>query len=273
MERPADPDDPYARVSYRRLIAWPERLVREKPLFERLLASAPERTLVDLGCGTGEHAFLFASLGFSVTGIDRSEAQLAAAREMTADVAERPRFAEGDLSDLDAALGTARFGAAVCLGNTLPHLQTRGELRAFFDGLARHLLPGAPFLLQALNYRRILDHKVRALPVNVRPGEAAGEEIVFLRLMTPREDGSLLFHPTTLLFRPEAETPLEVVASRSVPLHPWTAEELEPALAESGFSAEARWGGMREEPYDAGASADLVLLARRASLLTAPGTA
>lgn len=257
-----DPGDPYSRLDYRRVIAWPERLVREKPLFERLFASAPDRSVLDLGCGTGEHAFLFASFGMRVTGVDLSEEQIRAARETAEDLVERPRFLSGDLRGLDALLGDDRFGAAVCIGNTIPHLQTPADLDLFLGGLARHIQPGAPFLLQLLNYRRILDAKVRALPVNVRPGEREGEEIVFLRLMTPQPDGSLLFHPTTLRYTASAETPLEIVSSRSVRLHPWTLEELEPALLSSGFSIDERWGGMRSERYSAAESPDLVLVAR-----------
>lgn len=263
MAAPPDPEDPYSRLNYRRVIAWPERLLREKPLLESVLSTAPEKSVLDLGCGTGEHAHLFASLGYRVLGIDRSDEQLRAARETEPAGPEPPRFAAGDLTDLDAALGDSLFGAAVCLGNTLPHLQTTSSLGAFLLGLARHLLPGAPFLLQVLNYRKILDARVRALPVNVRPGEAEGEEIVFLRLMTPQADGSLLFNPTTLRYRPGAEPPLEVVSARNVTLHPWTADELEPALAGCGFLIAERWGGMRKEPYLAAESGDCVLLARR----------
>jgi SAM-dependent methyltransferase len=258
-----DPDDPYSRLNYRRVIAWPERLVRERPLFEEVLAAAPRKSLLDLGCGTGEHAFLLASLGYAVTGIDRSGEQLRAAQETEMEIAPRPRFLDGDLRDLDAALGEDRFGAAVCLGNTLPHLQSRAELDAFLDGLARHLLPGAPFLLQVLNYRRILESKVRALPVNVRPGEREGEEIVFVRLMTPQEDGSLLFNPATLRYRPGSEQPLEVVSARNVRLHPFTLDELSPALEAHGFTVKERWGGMKREAYSPGESSDLVLLTRR----------
>ena len=84
-----------------------------------------------------------------------------------------------------------------------------------------------------------------------------------LRLMTPQPDGSLLFAPTTLLHRPGAEPPLQVVSSREVRLHPWTLEELEPAMTRHGLGVEETRGGMRDEPYLPAESSDLVLLARR----------
>ena len=38
--------DPYSRVEYRRLIAWPKRIQREWSLLERVLSSGPSRRVV-----------------------------------------------------------------------------------------------------------------------------------------------------------------------------------------------------------------------------------
>src|SRR4051794_19554398 len=58
-------------------------------------------TLLDLGCGTGQHALLLAGRGYSVVGIDRSEEMLASARARLAKVAtaldHRVEFAAGDI--------------------------------------------------------------------------------------------------------------------------------------------------------------------------------
>ena len=43
--------DPYARVEYRRLIAWPARIEREWPMLSRVLASGPSRRVLDLEKG------------------------------------------------------------------------------------------------------------------------------------------------------------------------------------------------------------------------------
>jgi 2-polyprenyl-3-methyl-5-hydroxy-6-metoxy-1,4-benzoquinol methylase len=75
------PDDPYSRVDYRRFVAWPQRIEREWPFLQKVLGSAPSRRVLDLGCGTGEHARFLATKGFSVVGIDASESMLAKARE------------------------------------------------------------------------------------------------------------------------------------------------------------------------------------------------
>jgi SAM-dependent methyltransferase len=250
-----DPNDPYDRLSYRRLIAWPARITREAPFLREVLASAPSRRLLDLGCGTGEHARFLQEEGFEVTGVDASEAQLAEARG----AGPGPEFVKGDLAELSAAV-SGPFGGAISLGNGLPHLDA-GQMARFLGHLAALLLPGSPVLFQLLGYDRILDARVTSLPLNVREDE--GERVVFLRLMDPRPDGTVLFNPTTLRWRPGEEPPVEVVTGKNVLLKGWRRAELEAALAEAGFRVEEVFGGMRREAWDAAASPDTVVLARR----------
>lgn len=255
MSDAADPNDPYSRLSYRRLIAWPARITREAPFLREVLAGAPSRRLLDLGCGTGEHARFLQEEGFAVTGVDASEAQLAQARE----AGEGPDFVKGDLALLGDAV-TGPFGAAIALGNGLPHLFPP-QMESFLRDLSRLLLPGAPVLLQLLNYDRILDGRVTSLPLNVREDE--GERVVFLRLMDPRPDGSVVFNPTTLRWRPGEEPPVEVVTGKNVALKGWRRAELEAALGTAGFRVEEVFGGMRREGWGAATSSDTVVLARR----------
>lgn len=258
MER-GKPEDAYGKIRYRGLIAWPERLRRERPLLERVLEAAPIKKILDLGCGTGEHSRFLRSLGFKVTGVDASEAQLGAAREADPDAEDdgRPRYVQGDLEAI-GSLVPAGYGGAICLGNTLPHLRELDTLQAFFAGLAGRLVPGAPFLLQLLNYDRILDRGERTFPLSVRPGEGVGEEIVFMRLMTPRPDGTLIFTPATLRYRPGMEPPLELVSAQNVQLRGWRCTELEALLRAAGFELRETFGSMTGDPWKSEAS-DLVL--------------
>jgi SAM-dependent methyltransferase len=255
MSDSPDANDPYSRLSYRRLIAWPARIQREAPFLREVLGGAPSKRLLDLGCGTGEHARFLSEEGFEVTGVDASEAQLAQARE----AGPGPAFVKADLAELGGAV-TGPFGGAISLGNGLPHLHAP-EMARFLGHLAGLLLPGAPVLFQVLNYDRILDQRVTSLPLNVREDEA--ERVVFLRLMDPRPDGSVLFNPTTLRWRPGEEPPVEVVTGKNVLLKGWRRAELEAALSASGFRIEEVSGGMRREAWDAGASSDTVVLALR----------
>ncbi len=186
--------------------------------------------------------------------MDASEAQLAQARE----AGPGPEFVKADLAALGAAV-KGPFGGAIALGNGLPHLFP-AEMSLFLADLTSLLRPGSPVLFQVLNYDRILDERVTSLPLNVREDDA--ERVVFLRLMDPRPDGTVLFNPTTLRWRPGEEPPVEVVTGRNVVLKAWRRVELEAALAAAGFRVEEVFGGMRREAWDAATSSDTVVLAR-----------
>ncbi|HCZ33247.1 MAG TPA: hypothetical protein DHV93_07195 [Holophagaceae bacterium] len=248
--------DRYGRIAYRNLIAWPERLTREAPLLQRVLEGAPSRRVLDLGCGSGEHARFLASLGYEPTGVDASSSQVAAARQADPDGS----YVQGSLTAL-VDLVAPGFGAAICVGNTLPHLTEEEDLRRCFEGLADRLLPGGVLLLQILNYDRILDRGDRTFPLVVRPGEE-GTETVFLRLMTPKADGRLTFTPATLRWRPGAEPPLELISAEEIQLRGWRRAELEALLRGAGFEVREVLGGMAGDPWSP-ASQDLVLVAAR----------
>ncbi len=251
--------DPYSRVEYRRLIAWPQRIRREWPLLDKVLSSGPVRRVLDLGCGTGEHSRFLAANGFEVVGIDASKSMLAKALEEP--LPPNLRFVAGDISrldELDDDLGSD-FGGAICLGNTLPHLKTREALDGLARGLRRRLAAGAPALLQLLNYERIFEQQVRHLPLNFRPGDDG--QLVFLRLMEPQKDGRVLFFPTTLELVPGGDPPVTVISSRRVELYGWRWSELEPILA-AEFDRREVYGAFDGSQWTAGESHDLIVVVR-----------
>lgn len=254
--------DPYSRVEYRRLFAWPQRIEREWPMLSRALGSGPSQRVLDLACGPGEHARRLAAEGYEVVGLDASEAMLEQARAEP--VPANLRFVLGDVREI-AAVTEGSFGGAVCLGNALPHLRTGDDLSRMARGLRERLLPGAPFLLQVLNYDRIFAAGERTLPVNFRPDPEAGSgeaEIAFVRLMTPQADGTVLFYPVTLRLLPGNDPPVELKHAREVHLRGWRRAELEEALAAAGFRQIEAYGGFDGAPFDPLASRDLLLIAR-----------
>jgi SAM-dependent methyltransferase len=252
------PDDPYGSLHYRSVIAWPQRLAREWLFLEAAFAGIPGRRLLDLGSGTGEHAAFFASHGFEVVGIDQSVSMLEQARAEV--VRPDVTFLSGDITEV-GALAQGTFGAAVCLGNTLPHIGDTGHLERFAHGLRARLAPGGVFVLQVLNYEKVFARGQRYLPPTFRrEGE---HELVFLRLMDPQPDGrTVIFCPSTFRYCAAADPPLEIVASRRVVLRGWRRPEIDATLEKAGFRSRETYGGYDGSPYDATESADLLLVAR-----------
>ncbi len=254
-------DNPYSRLNYRRLIAWPERIRREWPFLESEIDRSPERSVIDLGSGTGEHARHLASQGVRTLGVDRSEEQIARARDFENEFEDGPKFVQGDLTEVDR-LTRERFGLALCLGNVLPHVED-DALETTLRRTAHLLLPGGRLLIQLINYERIVSQGIRHLPVNFRENPEGGGEIVFLRMLRADDGNSrhIWFYPTTLALNPGADRPVEVEAAKEVRLRAWKRPELERLLRDSGFELAAHYGDMTGGAYDAEESADLVLAA------------
>lgn len=263
MTQEPDPNDPFSRINYRSLIAWPDRIEREWPFLEWGLAAAPARSVIDLGCGTGEHARFLAAHGYRAVGIDQSTAQIEKAREYENESGDLgPQFIAGDMLDLPR-LTPERFGAAICLGNVLPYMED-AELAERLAAIAQTLLPGGRLLLQILNYERILAGRVRHLPLNFRPDPTDGNnEIVWVRLIRNDDASHVMFYPVTLRVRPGQELPVQIESAREIRLRAWVRPDLEQLLQRSGFTPLHAFGDMQRTPYDASTSTDLIAVAVR----------
>ncbi|MBN1755120.1 class I SAM-dependent methyltransferase [bacterium] len=98
------------------------------------------KTILDLGCGTGNHAQFLAQRGYSVTGIDLSLEMLKIARGKNIEGAE---FILGDLRHLDLK---RKFHAAIAMFAVVSYQITNQDLLLTFKSVARHLKKGGIFL-------------------------------------------------------------------------------------------------------------------------------
>jgi len=136
----------------------------EVDLIERILVrhglDGP-RQLLDLGCGTGNHALPLARRGHSVVGIDRSPSMLMRARAKAS--AERSvcpiAFYDGDIRNVD--LGK-RFEAVLMMFTVLGYQREDADLMATLATVRRHLDPGGLFIFDVWNGPAVLAN---------RPGE------------------------------------------------------------------------------------------------------
>jgi SAM-dependent methyltransferase len=78
---------------------WLEPAEEARSLCDRWKDAGLSRIL-DLGCGIGRHALLFARAGFSVTGLDLSEIGLSRMKALAADEGLRVSASHGDLRSL-----------------------------------------------------------------------------------------------------------------------------------------------------------------------------
>ncbi len=103
------------------------------------------KTILDLGCGTGNHDLPLARRGYRVTGIDRSREMLALARKKAAASRVRPRFVRADMRSFQ--LGRA-FDVAVCMFGAFGYLLTEQDALRSLRSIRAHLEPRGFFVFE-----------------------------------------------------------------------------------------------------------------------------
>jgi SAM-dependent methyltransferase len=103
------------------------------------------RRILDLGCGTGNHAIPLAKQGYEVVGVERSPSMLAHARSKAAKASLKTPvvFHEGDIRSVE--LGQ-QFDAALMMFAVLGYQQENTDVLAALRTARRHLRPAGLFI-------------------------------------------------------------------------------------------------------------------------------
>lgn len=215
-------------------------------VIETLIPPGAEKRILDLGAATGGHARAFADRGWDTLGIELNG-------NMASIAAERAHVVQGSMIDAETIVrndyGIAvKFGAVLCLGNTLPHLLP-DSIPLFFSMVRRLVSAGGPFVIQMLNF--------------AHPEIGAG--YVFPDIATPRfrferryEEGKThgtLSFVTTL-------TEGKKSASDVTVLHIIKPEMIAYWLRGAGFKNIETWSGWDRSPFEGGRDHYEVMVAR-----------
>jgi SAM-dependent methyltransferase len=237
---------------YDRFVNWEGRLAHELPFFERLFGQHDVRRVLDAACGTGHHAVALAQKGYQVTGTDLSRSMVERARENATAAATDVTFCVAGLGD-HSVLGQS-FDAALCLGNSLPHLMSASAIAGSLADFAAVLRPGGLLVIQNRNFDRVWAERERFMsPQSYRLDD---QEWLFLRFYD--------FHPTTITFnmiRLHRKNRSWEQAIESTELRPIFRDELTSLLSEAGFRDAALYGSYDGTAFDPAQSGDLIAVA------------
>jgi glycine/sarcosine N-methyltransferase len=172
--------------------------------------------VLDIGCATGEVALFVSQSSASVTGIDLDPDLIAIAQSKQQDRRiENVLFQIGNMERLDVMFSPDEFSFALCLGNTLVHLQSPEAIDSFFRKVANVLSDGGIFIFQILNYEKILARKTINLPV------IDNEKIIFERQYDHERHSPHLAFDTRLTIKT-----ISRVIANSIDLYPLQREEI-----------------------------------------------
>jgi SAM-dependent methyltransferase len=123
-------------------------------LIEREIAPARNARILDVGCGRGRHARIFARRGYDVTGIDLSDEAITEARAQADAEGLSITFERGDMRD---PYCTACMDGVVNLFTTFGYFATDAENRRALAAMTQALRPGGWFLQDFLNAPQVAD--------------------------------------------------------------------------------------------------------------------
>ena len=136
--------------------------------------------LLEMGCGTGGHAFPLAGLDCSVLGIDVSPEMIDRARLRLAASAQHTDELHFEVGDLRTYRAHATFDAIISLFHVISYQTTDADLLSAFRTARAHVAPGGLFLFDAW-----YGPAVKADPPYSRTRNYRGDRLTASRTSTP----------------------------------------------------------------------------------------
>lgn len=199
--------------------------------------------VLDLACGVGRHAIVFARRGFAVTGLDYSEPYLCEARKAAKAAGASIRFVHGDMKDLKPFFAANRFDLVVALYNSFGYFDSRRDDFKMLKAVNRVLKPGGRFVINTLNEGGV----VRRLKTPISIGREPLPNVIMID--AARYDPAVrrtISQWTIVDVRRSKPTIFRQSFTQNVYSH----ADLKRLLRAAGFTVEKAWGPLSGGAFD-----------------------
>ncbi len=199
-------------------------------------------SLLDLGCGTGEHMDALSRRGFLCTGIDISDDMLKTARKRFPDAG---RFIKADITKLDFY---EEYNIAISLFGTLNYLIENEKIDNAFWNIWRALKPGGKAVLEIWNSFPIekIRNKEVGLVSTTRKGATVIERHRGFTLLEG-ENGTIVQVDYRYLIAGNGAK--REITDRHI-MRAFSRDEISTLLSANGFRPEAVYAGTRREGFN-----------------------
>ena len=119
-----------------------------------------EEKILDIGCATGNLTELLGEKTGNVVGIDLDKELLKEAKDKHPNL----NFENMNMLKINEKFEENSFDRVVSFGNTLVHLDSREEVEEFFQKVYKTLKFNGFFIVQIINYNRIIEKNIKNLP-------------------------------------------------------------------------------------------------------------
>jgi len=198
---------------------------------------AIHKSIIDIGCGTGNLAIALEKKGFKITGIDL-KAEMIEKAQMKIN-GEMISFQRANMNRLLDYFPENAFDAGVCIGNTLVHLESLGQIERFLSQVFKILKPGGKLIAQIINYDKVLSENIDHLE------RIENDDVLFERFYEyDLEDFKIKFK-TKLQIKKENNRLVE----NSVKIFPLRKKELQNLLDKTGFKNVSYYDNFSGDEY------------------------
>jgi len=239
--------------NYDDMTRYSSRISSEKKTLEQLIKKLKFKTALDAACGTGLHAILLQKLGIDVIGMDISQRMLEKAQRNAEKLGVSLPWIQSSLQNMTRSIERS-FDIIFCLGNSLPHVNEKRQLKNVMKQFYQLLNPEGRVLLQTLNYDKIIDNKERIIQISKH------KRVEYIRFYD--------FYPKKIQFNIlqidwERNPPSHSLLS--TPIYPCTKSELQQAFQSAGFNSIQYYGDLKLAKFSKARSRNLIVLAQKSS--------
>ena len=139
------------------------------------------QNILELGCGTGNHAALLAKEGYNIHGVDYSQEMLQKAEsrlsQLPSNLTSRLKFSHGDIRQVKL---NQIFDVVLSLFHVISYQNTNEDLLKAFTTVKKHLKPGGIFIFDVWYGPAVLTERP-----TVRIKRLENEQIIVTRIAEP----------------------------------------------------------------------------------------
>ena len=203
------------------------------------------RSVIDIGCGTGNHALRVSKMDYQVTGVDVSSTMLEIAKAK--DKEAKIKFIKGDMKKLEKVVPKGqRFDAAICLGQVFSHLMTNKDVQALLNELHKILKQNGLFVFSARNAKKINEECLNKLRLDHMINEEKLQLLVLTYNTRDLQDSNIIVWNPIYLIKQNSKVDLQIKEHK---LRWFEFSTLKKIITEKGFKIVAIYSGPMKEKF------------------------
>lgn len=196
--------------------------------------------ILDMGCGNGAYSIELGKAGGKVFAVDSDESMIEKAKIKGEELDLSCTFLKEDMCKVGELFKQHKFKLAFCIGNSLVHLKSKEDIESLIKDVYDLLEERGTFIIQIINYDRIVDYNITALPT------IENKNIEFVRNYNLRLKDEKVDFNTKLILKDKNQ-----IFENSISLIILGSHDLKIMLEGAGFKDVEFYGGFNNEEFTA----------------------